>query len=91
MDRLDHRRVCVTDDERAECPYIVDEATAGLIPYICALAADEQRRLAAHRSVGADGAVDATGKQHGSALAPAEAGAERHSAPRRRVISSIGR
>ena len=61
--RLDHRRVGVTEDQRAERADVVDVLVAVDIGDRRAGAGGDDHRLAAHRPVGAHGGVDAARKQ----------------------------
>ena len=82
LDRLDNTSIGVAEQEWAERADVVDVPAPGVVPDERPLATHENRWLAADRSIRSDGAVHPTWK---------EVRGDRHSAPKRRVIASIGR
>ena len=81
VDRLDDAAIGVAEQQRTERADVVDVSPPRLIPDHRALATHEHGWLPPNRAVGANGAVHA---------AREEVRRDRHSAPSRRVIDSIG-
>src|SRR6267143_4046603 len=82
LDGLDNIPIGVAEQERTERTDVVDVPARGLVPDKCPLAADEDRWLASDRPISADGTVHPARKK---------VSGDRHSAPNKRVIASVGR
>src|SRR5438094_9497997 len=82
LDRLDNTSIGVAEQEWAERADVVDVPASGVVPDERPLAADEDRWLASDRPISADGTVHPARKK---------VRGDRHSAPNKRVIASIGR